>query len=315
MKKFLSILLVILVCAGAGFGGYFAYQNELPWQQKTPAADLSVTRATTVNSYMVEIMGLQNNSNEMQARILEMRNQIEFLISMPDGDNATLDYLYDTIINSQGQIATNSAKIVTLQGQVLDVLAEQDNLIHNTVDHYKANFGALLTEIEQMRVTIQTFTSDNENVIEAIAEFSDKINSFGAVIQQMQSEISALVARIDTADYVVASAYNLTGTGYTNGWYRKYKSGWVEQGAFSNKKNNGNGVIGCPFFVTMANTNYSVSALPQSQNDGSNNVFAIRETERANTHVQFVTSIANVNQIGTVNGDILFHWEVRGMAA
>jgi predicted transcriptional regulator len=230
VKKIVSILAIIVIAAVSCIGGYFAYNNNLPWQQKTAGTDLSASRAATVNSYMVEIMELRNNSNEMQFKIIEMQNQIEYLISMPDGDQETVDFLYNSTINSQSQIASNSAKIVTLQSMVLDILAEQNNLIHNSIDSYKASIGTLTAEIQQMRVTIQTFTSDNENVIEAIAEFSEKINSFDIVITQIQNEITTLVARIDTADYVVASAYNLTGTEYANGWYRKWKSGWVEQG-------------------------------------------------------------------------------------
>ncbi|MCL2749382.1 MAG: hypothetical protein FWE50_04905, partial [Alphaproteobacteria bacterium] len=45
-------------------------------------------------------------------------------------------------------------------------------------------------------------------------------------------DIKTLLANID---YVEESAFGLSGTNYTNGWYRKYKSGWVEQGGTTTK--------------------------------------------------------------------------------
>lgn len=38
-------------------------------------------------------------------------------------------------------------------------------------------------------------------------------------------DIEALLSNMD---YVTLSATGLSGTNYTNGWYKKYKSGWVE---------------------------------------------------------------------------------------
>jgi hypothetical protein len=44
----------------------------------------------------------------------------------------------------------------------------------------------------------------------------------------LDNEINA-----SNVDYVVESRTGMAGIGYVDGWYRKYKSGWVEQGGVS----------------------------------------------------------------------------------
>ena len=89
--------------------------------------------------------------------------------------------------------------------------------------------------------TLRIFNGENEEGI--------LLGSGGGTI-----DIEALLANID---YVVASATGLTGTNYTNGWYRKYKSGWIEQG-FRTSAGGDNITVTLPF--PMADSNYSYSA-------------------------------------------------------
>jgi hypothetical protein len=56
-------------------------------------------------------------------------------------------------------------------------------------------------------------------------------------------------------DFVIESATGLTGTNYTNGWNRKYKSGWVEQGFNVVTGTAGNITINLP--VAMSDANYN----------------------------------------------------------
>ena len=90
-------------------------------------------------------------------------------------------------------------------------------------------------------------------------------------------------------------------------WYRKYASGWVEQGGFwvGNTSSPQNGTIGLP--ITMANTNYQVlfayNQNADSTSDWTSNT-SIRPLSATQLKVRKLTSIA-----GNIS------WEVKGMAA
>ena len=74
-------------------------------------------------------------------------------------------------------------------------------------------------------------------------------------------DIEALLAGMD---YVTLSASGLSGTNYINGWYRKYKSGWVEQG-FRSTANR----VNITFPVAMKNTSYHMLVSSTRQYGGS----------------------------------------------
>lgn len=79
----------------------------------------------------------------------------------------------------------------------------------------------------------------------------------GGTILAKQSEIPT-VPDLSTADYVVESQAPTSDNNYT--WYRKYKSGWVEQGGVINPTNSTGLVINLP--VSMANSNYTCCISP-----------------------------------------------------
>ena len=96
--------------------------------------------------------------------------------------------------------------------------------------------------------------SDHANFTGAIGEITmDTTNktlrvhdgtTAGGTILARQSEIPDL----SNADYIIETQTPTSENSYR--WYRKYKSGWVEQGGFGAK----NEVISLP--VTMSDTNY-----------------------------------------------------------
>ena len=103
--------------------------------------------------------------------------------------------------------------------------------------------------------------AEHENFTGAIGEITmDTTNktirvhdgtTAGGVPLAKQSEIS----EIANADYVVESQLPTAENNYT--WYRKYKSGWVEQGGVVSASN-GNGNVVLP--ITMIDTNYCITA-------------------------------------------------------
>jgi hypothetical protein len=67
-------------------------------------------------------------------------------------------------------------------------------------------------------------------------------------------------------EYLVESETGMTGIGYTQGWYRKYKSGWVEQG-FHCETNNNRVNVTLP--TPMGNNNYTVVATSTSSGNAA----------------------------------------------
>ncbi len=94
------------------------------------------------------------------------------------------------------------------------------------------------------------------------------------------------------SDYVIETATGLTGTGYTDGWYRKYKSGWVEQGG------RGKNTITLP--VEMASSTYYC--------------LATRLSSAADSYCSIVELSATQISVKITTGTAAF-WEVKGMAA
>ena len=98
-------------------------------------------------------------------------------------------------------------------------------------------------------------------------------------------------------DYVVESQLPTAQNNYT--WYRKYKSGWVEQGG----KGTGSGTQAVVLPVTMADTNYTVL------------ITSILASVGADVRQRYVTSqtVASFTSSTVSLGD--FYWEARGVAA
>ena len=96
-------------------------------------------------------------------------------------------------------------------------------------------------------------------------------------------------------DYIIESQLPTSANNYT--WYRKYKSGWVEQGGV--KTANGSGVqIDIP--VTMSDANYTVFLTPTANESN-----IIRCFDRNVAYIKVATS----------GNTLLVSWEVKGMAA
>jgi len=101
----------------------------------------------------------------------------------------------------------------------------------------------------------------------------------------------------DISDYVIASATGLSGTNYNNGWYRKYKSGWVEQGGHVTTATGGRAIT---LPVPMANANYTRVFT------GASAGYVVCTDYPVSTAAQL-----NLYTGGSIDG----YWEVKGMAA
>jgi hypothetical protein len=112
------------------------------------------------------------------------------------------------------------------------------------------------------------------------------------------------------ADYVVESATGLTGTNYTNGWYRKYKSGWVEQGfrATANR-------VDITLPIAMTNTDYN-KILCSTRKHGGNSSGVLGGCYLLNaTATTIQTIVNNASGANLAENDFYPFVEIKGMFA
>ena len=105
-------------------------------------------------------------------------------------------------------------------------------------------------------------------------------------------------------DYVVESQEPTAENGYT--WYRKYKSGWVEQGGYMPDTTNAYVTVTLPIEMLDSYYNANVSGLYNSDSNFSAKCFTCSDR----TTVSFKFFATNVTTGGTGNT-----WQVSGMSA
>ena len=119
---------------------------------------------------------------------------------------------------------------------------------------------------------------------------------------EVLSDVAGLKLATDgMIDYVIESQEPTSGNGYT--WYRKYKSGWVEQGGVISIVK---GVINVTLPVEMNDTNYLVSMSAGNGNPASMYAGAYRWDRTSTT----IISLTNNN-----TETITFSWLVLGQSA
>ena len=117
------------------------------------------------------------------------------------------------------------------------------------------------------------------------------------------------------ADVVIDYQLPTSNNNYT--WYRKYKSGWVEQGGrtatFSNTAANTSGALGVTLPITMADTSYSAIGT-LSANDNSVSGYSYRIIC---LHSKTTTGFTfdEWNNAASSSTSCYGTWEVKGMAA
>ena len=117
---------------------------------------------------------------------------------------------------------------------------------------------------------------------------------------QVQMKAQTNLANVDSnIDYVVESWNDGAG-----GWYRKYRSGWVEQGGIV--PDGGNVAVTVNFWVEMRDSLYATNVTPSGNSAGG---MTVRASSCFNkTESNMTVFIADVSNEGT-------SWEVKGKAA
>lgn len=135
----------------------------------------------------------------------------------------------------------------------------------------------------------------------------NQINELGDM-----SQIGDNIVAIDTRttgllDYVIESQMPTAENNYT--WYRKYKSGWVEQGGGSIDISYQT-AINITLPITMANTNYTIMVSQCAVSSSNAEATLLGGTPVSTTQIR-VTSRAS----STSYDNTKFYWIIKGMAA
>ena len=129
----------------------------------------------------------------------------------------------------------------------------------------------------------------------------DDLDTLNDTIDDIQDAITTLTGY----DYVIESQLPTADNNYT--WYRKYKSGWVEQGGITTAQ-----TINLP--ITMADANYHV-LLTGTCNASNNNVRIVGFRDRTTSSFFVQVNVVNQNSQSSASNNSDKIWEVKGMAA
>ena len=151
--------------------------------------------------------------------------------------------------------------------------------------------------------------TENDNFIGAIGEITmDTTNktlrvhdgeTVGGTVLAKQSEIPD----ITNADYVIESQLPTAENNYT--WYRKYKSGWVEQGGIDQFTSTSNRTETITLPITLTGNEYSI----QMATFGSGGQGCMKVTAQTATDFTYVLGSA----ANTFKGTKLY-WQVSGLS-
>lgn len=105
-------------------------------------------------------------------------------------------------------------------------------------------------------------------------------------------------------DYVVAFQKPTAANNYT--WYRKYKSGWVEQGGIDQFASTSSRTATITLPITLTGNEYSI----QMATFGSGGQGGMKLTAQSSTNFTYALQSAHDNFSGTK-----LYWQASGMAA
>lgn len=144
-------------------------------------------------------------------------------------------------------------------------------------------------------------TAENEGFVGAEGELTYDTNTKAVHIHDGETAGGALI------DAVVAYQLPTSENGYT--WYRKYASGWVEQGGFVN---NTTAIKTINLVIPMANTNYQIQCT-SSYSTGDGTLYQPHVDSKTTT--SFKSASYGERGSATNNNGAAVFWEVKGIAA
>lgn len=201
------------------------------------------------------------------------------------------------------------------QNHTIEIIKDFDGKFEEIDEKY----GEIIdTESTQTLIEkIDTVTTQIENLGD-ISTLRDDVDDLKTTTQTQSQTITNHTTNLDTLntrtngmiDYVVESQAPTAENNYT--WYRKYKSGWVEQGGLatiSAQNVNVAYTTDVIFPIAMANTNYTVNTVFIT--DGGNTTGLRNQSNER--HISFLR-IWTFSTTG-VSNSYQMSWEIKGFAS
>ena len=189
--------------------------------------------------------------------------------------------------------------------------------IETTIAGINTSISTLNNDLSQ---TNQNLTQTNQNLEQTnqnLAQTNQNLEQTNQDLAQASGLITELsngkadrnlLNTTDNVDIVIESQFPTADNGYT--WYRKYKSGWVEQGGIKLQNTDSKQDLSLP--IEMSGPTYSV--LTSVMDDNLNNyVFCVKVTDKTTTG--FKTTVWGSYQQGISTSGYNFVWQVSGMSA
>jgi len=186
--------------------------------------------------------------------------------------------------------------------QINPMILNQDiNYIMEVLKDFKDELGEFRTQYADItnKESTQILLPKIDAVSRAIKDLGD-ISSIHGNIATLNNRTANL------SDYVVASQFPTAENSFT--WYRKYKSGWVEQGGIKNTDGTIQTVV---FPVPMQTSNYTVFVHPV--NAAANPQVEIAYNNNRTTVKMDVLKVWLQGSTAVITGGFV-SWEVRGQA-
>jgi len=196
-----------------------------------------------------------------------------------------------------------------------DLKDEVDDLrekYENITDSEKID--TVLEKIDLVNTKIATFADQLQildqvpGLEEAVSAIQPTIESINATITEITSSLSTLNTRTENLldyDYVVESQLPTAENNYT--WYRKYKSGWVEQGGVYT---GGSEYTTVTLPITMSDANYCICGISDNNSGLAGSYTMIDGGSQTTTGFMIIANFS-----GPVPGTKKIRWYVCGISA
>ena len=230
------------------------------------------------------------------------------IIGNPGGLDADIPYIGGSVVFEIAPTALDNITIArSLPLSRVTDYQPLEKISPTTLNQDMNYMMEVLKDLQDEFETLQTQYSEianKESTAVLLAKMQEIHNEITAVSAQIAalgdvSQIRNDIATLDTRttgmiDYVIESQMPTAENNYT--WFRKYKSGWVEQGGLLNDTTGNSGTV--TLIVEMASANYNVFIM--AYNSGG---YPLLYKDRTTT---------SFNYSGNIGKD---SWEVKGFAA
>lgn len=193
---------------------------------------------------------------------------------------------------------------------IKDICARMDVLMAQPSE--STNAQAIATILEQVQVIIsaideiRTDMSKPDEPVDLSAIYQE-LESLGTSIGALRAWCEQIDGREN--DYLVDYQLPTVANNYT--WYRKYKSGWIEQGGAMSTNGSNATLVSLP--CEMANSAYSMEVQGRTGSDGYDN--AQWQIMPILTNKSPKTTTAFYVQASITGYNLYFYWHIAGIVA